>query len=843
MSLYVKNKSPNIFEKYENNYNIYREYTPDKYILKNDINKYQLKEIIGEGMFGKVKLAIHLLTKEKVAIKIFDKGKLKTKKEKEYIEREISILKRLNHYNTIILYNIIQNDEFIFLIQEYIPGKELLHFIENSENISEKDICKLYQQIISGIEYMHEMGIAHRDLKLENILLNYKKDIKIIDFGLSNKYDKDSDELLHSSCGSPCYAAPEMIKGVEYRGINTDIWSSGIILYLMLCKQFPFNDKNNSKLYQKILSGKFNIPNNLSDEAKDLITNLLKVKPEERIKLDEIKNHPWFNIFDKKNNYCKGIDINKIIIPIDEEIVQEMNKYGISQNIIINDLLKNNFNNITTTYNLLLHKKIKNGKKSVADFCSDLYINYINNEKNRFSYYNNDMELIIKRKIQNLNENNIKVIPPINIEYGFNRTFGYNNKKSKNYNYLLGKINHKVISKSDEYSNRQVTERQKDKNLLLNFPIKFHTIDHDSYSNSKKKNILNKKLKNKSPDSTQFNTKKNNNIQYNINTIKNNGYSLNKYLEIMPNTHHYINTKKDNDLLYLKLLNRKLIDKTHNKQNYRQYIINKSVDNNYSREKNNGLNNYIKLNNSKFNHIRQIRKKIREPVETKKNQKSIGDHSSNTPIKTENDKINYHKYKKENSFINNFNLEHNINKTIFHLSKTMYSKDKIKTKSIDNSRLSNSNNNYYIIKNNNKKFSLGISYNNYTKELNSYIPENKNTLYFDEKEEKQKLFSSLSQQKDKYKDKKKIKNKKASSLSIDLNSRNPGKNEINIYTNRPKRKNVMKFINKNNNNDLNGNLRLNNIENKFGYCFKNEVKKNIHNQSLDTKNNKKLNIY
>ena len=464
MSLYSKNQRINICEEYENKNNVSKEYKQDINILKNDINQFQIKEIIGEGMFGKVKLAIHLLTNEKVAIKIFDKGKINSKKEKEYIEREISILKKLNHYNTIKLFNLIQNDDFIYLIQEYISGKELLHFIENNENLSEKDICKLYQQIISGIEYMHEIGIAHRDLKLENILLNYKKDIKIIDFGLSNKYDRDIDELLHSSCGSPCYAAPEMIKGMEYHGINTDIWSSGIILYIMLCKKFPFNDKNNSKLYQKILSGKFLIPNNLSNEAKDLIINLLKVNPQERIKMRDIKNHPWFNLVNKNNNYFKGIDISKIIIPIDEEIVQEMQKFGVDRKIIINDLLKNNFNNITTTYNLLLQKKVRNGKKSVADFCSDLYLNYINDEKNKINNYNNEIELIIKNRINNFKnkENKIKNIPSINIELGFSKTFGYNHIKYINnkYKYYFIKMNQKINSKSDEYTNRQITDRR-----------------------------------------------------------------------------------------------------------------------------------------------------------------------------------------------------------------------------------------------------------------------------------------------------------------------------------------------------------------------------------------------
>ena len=392
--------------------------------LKNEISQYQIKGKIGEGMFGKVKLGVHILAKEKVAIKIFDKGKIKNEKEVEYIEREISILKKLNHYNIIKLYNIIQTENFIFLIQEYVPNGELLHFLENSENmnLSEIQICKIYQQIISGIEYLHEIGVAHRDLKLENILLNFKKDIKIIDFGLSNKYDKDIEELLTSSCGSPCYAAPEMIKGIQYHGIDTDIWSSGIILYLMLCKSFPFNDKNNSKLYQKILSGKFNLPNYLSNEAKDLISKILKVNPAERIKINEIKKHPWFNLYNPKNNYFFGIDINKIIMPIDEEIIQDMSNFGIEPNITIDNILKNYCNNITTIYNLLLQKKIKRGKKSVADLCSSLYMDYIKDERNKLSYYNNDIDLIIKCRIDNMNKcsQNIRKIQLMNIDKEIN---------------------------------------------------------------------------------------------------------------------------------------------------------------------------------------------------------------------------------------------------------------------------------------------------------------------------------------------------------------------------------------------------------------------------------------
>ena len=683
--------------------------------LKNDISQYQIKGKIGEGMFGKVKLGIHLLTKEKVAIKIFDKRKIKNEKEKEYIKREISILKKLNHYNTIKLYNIIENENFIFLIQEYIPNGELLNFLEKTENLTEIYICKIYQQIISGIEYLYEIGIAHRDLKLENILLNDNKDIKIIDFGLSNKYNKENEELLQSSCGSPCYAAPEMIKGSKYHGVDTDIWSSGIILYLMLCKSFPFNDKNNSKLYQKILGGKFSLPNYLSNDVKDLLSKLLKVNPNERIKLNEIKKHPWFNLINQKKNYFFGIDTNKIIMPIDEDIIKYMKLfYGIEHNLIIDNILKNYENNITTIYNLLLQKKIRQGKKSIADFYSELYLEYINDEKNKLSYYNNDIELIIKNRINNINKKN---------------------KNIKN-NFNFRKINPKVLKTKKNfnfYYNNQL------KNISLNFSIKSHTIDNNntSKSNSKKKKLY------KSPDLTRFNTRKylKNNNQNNVHTIENK---------------RHINTisNNNNNLIHYLLLNKRKINNNNNKIS----MYNKSLDNKSKGIDNYIYNNYIKINN--------IRKKIYRTI----------DKDSNSPINTG---IFTDQKKLDNSYYDN---NKNRNRTIININKN---------------NNDNTYRNYIINKNNNKK-----------KNIINNLRLNYNT------KNKRKILFSLSKQKDKNK---KTKIKKASSFSIDLKLKNKTKNEYNIYTNRSKRKNVMKFVNKN-------------FINKYDYCF---TKINKNNKSLD----------
>ena len=818
MSLDRKLKKSNIFYELSENFDYINSNSFERNInySKNDISQYQIKGKIGEGMFGKVKLGIHLLTNEKVAIKIFDKGKIKNEKEVEYIEREISILKKLNHYNTIKLYNIIQNENFIFLIQEYVPNGELLHFLENPENmnLTENHICKIYQQIISGIEYLHDIGIAHRDLKLENILLNRDKNIKIIDFGLSNKYNKENGELLQSSCGSPCYAAPEMIKGIQYHGLDTDIWSSGILLYLMLCKSFPFNDKNNSKLYQKILSGKFNLPNYLSNEAKDLLSKLLKVNPIERIKLDEIKKHPWFNLYNPKNNYFYGIDINKIIMPIDEEIITDMINIGIEPNIVIDNIIRNCNNNITTIYYLLLQKKIKKGKKSIADFCSNFYMDYINDEKNKFIYFNNDIDLVIQSRIKNINKNskNIRQIKLMNSENGINKPLNNKNKNLKN-NYFFIKINPKILkTKNENCNNRQTTERQNLKNILLNFPTKSHTIDHMSKSNSKRKKIL------KSPNLTRFNTRKYlKNIQNNINTIENK-----RHINMIYNNRAKPNFKiKKNDCLYSRLLNKRKINDTSgnkngNSNNFRMLIYNKSVDNKYSKEKYKGINNYINYNFWKINNIREIRKKIYRTIEIKNR---IDSQNSYSPMITHN---NEQKYQDNSLLIKSIygygNISKNgTNKNIIKLKKKK--DEKMNISNINRSKMNNSNQNYYIInknKNNIKrksKNSYGINNNR----INNLKLKNNNKLL------------SLSQQKDKKEKKTKV--KKASSFSIDLNFKNNQKIEYNIYTNRPKRKNVMKFVNKNN-----MNLKFGDLYNKYEYCYRNENKKNMNNKSLDLQN-------
>ena len=238
--------------------------TVDAYPEGTRLGHYTMGKALGKGTFGKVKLAVHTLTNEKVAIKILEKSRIKDKKDIERISREIKILKKVRHPNVIQLYEIIETETELFLIMEFCQNGELFDYIVSHQRLHEKAAVRLYAQLISGIEYIHKSGICHRDLKPENLLLDFDKTLKIVDFGLSNMYSPNHNELLKTACGSPCYAAPEMIAGKKYQGLKSDIWSSGVVLYAMVCGFLPFEDPKTSNLYKKILAGDYKIPKMLS---------------------------------------------------------------------------------------------------------------------------------------------------------------------------------------------------------------------------------------------------------------------------------------------------------------------------------------------------------------------------------------------------------------------------------------------------------------------------------------------------------------------------------------------------------------------------------------------------
>ena len=389
-------------------------------------------------------------------------------------------MKILRHPNIVHLYSVIQTTQFIYLIMEYVSGKELFDYIIKKVKLQEIEACKFYQQIISGIEYLHKLKIVHRDLKPENLLLDSKKNIKIVDFGLSNMYPKN--ELLSTACGSPCYAAPEMINGDKYNGLLVDIWSSGIVLYAMLCGYLPFEDKDNDLLYDKICEGKFEVPNFISDLANDFLHKILNVDPRKRYNLSQIKNHPWFNLINQKINICEGLNLNLFIIPIDEDLIEKMEEMNYKKDEVKKCILSNRHNHITTTYYLLLKQKIKKGLESVSDIKSKSFKKYINDPCNLLSSYDNDLDKIINDRVYNNKEEKETQNNILTEKLAMNIINKYRAENNKKLNQIstCDSVEKESNHQTENFSNSLFTDNSKKSNKK------------DSKKNSVKKNIKNK---------------------------------------------------------------------------------------------------------------------------------------------------------------------------------------------------------------------------------------------------------------------------------------------------------------------------------------------------------------
>ncbi|KAG2229922.1 hypothetical protein INT48_008303 [Thamnidium elegans] len=264
---------------------------------RKDVGDYWLGKTLGRGSSGRVKIGIHKVTGEKVAIKIISKSHLAANASVEKaVKREIAVMKLISHPNIMSLLDVIDLSDSpnLYLVLEYVQGGELFEYLVSQGRLSEQEARKYFQQIIIGLDYCHRHLICHRDLKPENLLLDREKNIKIADFGMASLQPTGS--LLETSCGSPHYASPEIVNGIPYDGSASDIWSCGIILYALLSGHLPFDDDNIRQLLNKVKVGKYKIPDHLSDEARDLITKILVINPAKRLTMKQVQNHPWFTV-------------------------------------------------------------------------------------------------------------------------------------------------------------------------------------------------------------------------------------------------------------------------------------------------------------------------------------------------------------------------------------------------------------------------------------------------------------------------------------------------------------------------------------------------------------------
>ncbi|CAP22994.2 Protein CBR-PIG-1 [Caenorhabditis briggsae] len=317
---------------------------------------YAVHDELGSGGFGKVRLATHLLTNQKVAIKIIDKKQLGH--DLPRVQTEMDALRNLSHQNICRLYHYIETEDRFFIVMEYCSGGEMFDYIVRKERLEESEARHFFRQLVSAIAFVHSQGYAHRDLKPENLLLTEDLHLKLIDFGLCAKTEKGRIDKHHldTCCGSPAYAAPELIQGLPYKGNEADVWSMGILLYTLLVGALPFEDDNMQIMYKKIQSGCFYEPDFLSPMSKQLLRAMLQVIPERRITIKKLLEHDWLN-----HKYTQPVKWNTIYDKnfIDRDVARVMARYyGLeTTDKMIEKIKEWKFDYMTSTYYALLHRK------------------------------------------------------------------------------------------------------------------------------------------------------------------------------------------------------------------------------------------------------------------------------------------------------------------------------------------------------------------------------------------------------------------------------------------------------------------------------------------------------
>ncbi|XP_024913534.1 serine/threonine-protein kinase BRSK1 isoform X3 [Cynoglossus semilaevis] len=255
------------------------------------VGPYRLEKTLGKGQTGLVKLGVHCITGQKVAIKIVNREKL-SESVLTKVEREIAILKLIEHPHVLKLHDVYENNKYLYLVLEHVSGGELFDYLVKKGRLTPKEARKFFRQIISALDFCHSHSICHRDLKPENLLLDEKNNIRIADFGMASL--QVGDNLLETSCGSPHYACPEVIRGEKYDGRRADVWSCGVILFALLVGALPFDHDNLRQLLEKVKSGVFHMPHFIPPECQSLLMGMIEVNPEKRFTLEAIQKHTWY---------------------------------------------------------------------------------------------------------------------------------------------------------------------------------------------------------------------------------------------------------------------------------------------------------------------------------------------------------------------------------------------------------------------------------------------------------------------------------------------------------------------------------------------------------------------
>ena len=264
------------------------------------VGKYELGRTLGEGTFGKVKYAVNVETQEAVAIKVLDKEKIQKQNMGNQIKKEISIMKMVKHRYIVGMIEVLASKSKIFIVLELVTGGELFDKIVSMGKLPEDQALFYFTQLVEGVGYCHRSGVCHRDLKPENLLLDGQGNLKISDFGLSSLYVGDADgdgtsrtQILHTTCGTPNYVAPEVLADKGYDGKKADVWSIGVVLYVLLAGFLPFDESTIVALFSKIQAADFTYPKWFSMDIRAVIDTMLVADPQKRVTLDQLRQVPW----------------------------------------------------------------------------------------------------------------------------------------------------------------------------------------------------------------------------------------------------------------------------------------------------------------------------------------------------------------------------------------------------------------------------------------------------------------------------------------------------------------------------------------------------------------------
>uniref|UniRef100_A0A8C7XNZ4 Si:ch211-255p10.4 n=1 Tax=Oryzias sinensis TaxID=183150 RepID=A0A8C7XNZ4_9TELE len=326
------------------------------------VGPYRLEKTLGKGQTGLVKLGVHCITAQKVAIKIVNREKL-SESVLMKVEREIAILKLIEHPHVLKLHDVYENNKYLYLVLEHVSGGELFDYLVKKGRLTPKEARKFFRQIISALDFCHSHSICHRDLKPENLLLDEKNNIRIADFGMASLQVGDS--LLETSCGSPHYACPEVIRGEKYDGRRADVWSCGVILFALLVGALPFDHDNLRQLLEKVKSGVFHMPHFIPPDCQSLLKGMIEVNPEKRLTLEAIQKHPWY--IGGRNEPCpeqpppRRVCVRRILslTELDPDVLESMYSLGCFRDRVklTRDLQCEEENQEKMIYYLLLDRK------------------------------------------------------------------------------------------------------------------------------------------------------------------------------------------------------------------------------------------------------------------------------------------------------------------------------------------------------------------------------------------------------------------------------------------------------------------------------------------------------